>query len=139
MNKYLKEFIKRGVAFSGLGPIVLGIVLAIISACTEGGITLSGGEILLGVTSTYLLAFLQAGATVFNQIEEWSIAKSLFCHLGTVYIAYLLAYLMNSWIPHDITVVLIFTAIFAVCFFAIWLTVFLLVRAASRKMTDRLA
>ena len=139
MNKYLKSFIHRGLIFSGLGPVTLGIVLAIISACTEGGILLSGGEILLGIASTYLLAFVQAGASVFNQIEEWPIAKSLFVHLTTLYLTYLLVYLLNSWIPFDITVVLIFTATFAVIYLAIWLTVFVCVRAASRKMTDRLA
>ena len=133
MNKYAKLFISRGAVFGGFGPIVTGIVLACIP-----GITLTGGEVLLAVISTYLLAFVQAGASVFNQIEHWPLPKSLLCHFGSLYLVYSLCYLINSWIPFEPMVLLIFTAIFVVVYFVVWFTVYLCVRAASRKLNHRI-
>ena len=91
MNKYVKEFFHRGLVFSGFGPIILGIIYFVLSK-TVVNFTLSGAEVFLGIVSIYLLAFVQAGATVFNQIEHWSIGKSLLCHLSTLYVAYSLCY-----------------------------------------------
>ncbi len=137
MNKYLKEFLKRGFMFSGLGPVVSAIIYFIISLCDEG-FSLSGAEILIAVISTYLLAFVQAGVTVFNQIEHWSVPKSFACHFSSLYCSYVLCYLVNSWIPFDFTVVIVFSLIFAVTFLIIWITVFLTVRQLSRKLNKKL-
>ncbi len=137
MNKYLKEFLHRGMAFGGFGPIIAGIVYLILSYTLEG-FSLSGLEVFTAIASTYLLAFIQAGASVFNQIEDWPLAKSLLCHFATLYVAYVGCYLLNSWIPFDVTVLLIFTAIFAVAYFVIWITVYLAVRATSKKMNQKL-
>ena len=67
MKKYVLEFFKRGLIFGGFGPIVLGIIYYIISLYEE--VNLSGLEVLIAITSIYLLAFVQAGASVFNSIE----------------------------------------------------------------------
>ena len=137
MNKYLKSFLLRGLVFGGFGPIICGIVFFIIEKC-GAPIDLSGADILLATVSTYLIAFVHAGASVFNQIEAWPIAKSLGCHLGSLYLVYVLAYLANSWIPLEPVVILVFTAIFLAVYFAVWLTVFLSVKAASRKMSQKI-
>ena len=83
MNKHLKDFLTRGMAFAGFGPIVAGIVYLIISNSIEN-FTLSGLEVFVAIISTYVLAFLQAGSNVFHEIESWSIPKSTFCHLATI-------------------------------------------------------
>lgn len=137
MNKYLKSFLHRGLIFGGFGPIILGIVFLIIEKCGTP-LDLSGGQILLATLSTYLIAFVQAGASVFNQIDSWPIAKSLGCHLGSLYVVYVFAYLINSWIPLKALVILIFTAVFLAVYFSVWLTVFLSVKAASRKMSRKI-
>lgn len=137
MNKYLKSFLRRGLVFGGFGPIILGLVFLIIEKCGTP-LDLSGGDILLAILSTYLIAFVQAGASVFNQIEAWPIANSLGCHLGSLYLVYVLAYLANSWIPLEPVVILVFTAIFLAVYFAIWLIVFLSVKAVSRKMSRKI-
>ena len=74
MNKYLKAFLHRGLIFGGFGPIILGIIYAILQKTIEG-FTLDGAEILVAIVSIYLLAFMHAGVSVFNQIEEWSLLK----------------------------------------------------------------
>ena len=134
MNKYAKKFLHRGLVFGGFGPIILGIVLR----CALPDVALTGGAILTGIVSTYLLAFIQAGASIFNQIEHWPLPKSLLCHFGSLYGAYSLCYLVNRWIPFEPLVLVIFTAVFITVYFAIWLTVYLCVRAASRKLNEKI-
>lgn len=137
MNKYVKNFLLRGLLFSGFGPIIAGIVYMAIENSSYN-FSLSGKEVFIAIVSTYLLAFIQAGASVFNQIEAWGIGKSLLCHLSTIYFAYVACYLVNSWIPFEPIVLLIFTAIFVAVYFVIWLSVFISHKAICKKMNKQL-
>ncbi|MBR6533566.1 MAG: DUF3021 domain-containing protein [Clostridia bacterium] len=138
MKNYVKEFFKRGLMFAGFGPVVVGIIYLILSKTVEG-FTLNGVEVFTSIVSIYLLAFVHAGASVFNQIDHWPLMKSLLCHFSTLYLAYVLCYLINSWIPFDINVVLIFTAVFVVVYFVVWVIVVLSIKAVSRKMNNKLS
>ncbi len=137
MNKYLKSFLHRGLIFGGFGPVVVSIVYMFIDHFVEN-FSLTATEVCLAVISTYILAFMQAGVSVFNQIEHWPIAKSLLCHFSILYATYMLCYVINSWIPFRYEVILIFTAIFVALYFVIWLTVYFSVRAVSKKMNQKL-
>lgn len=137
MNEYFKKFLHRGLIFGGFGPIICGIIFLIISKTTES-FSLSGTEVFLAVISTYILAFVHAGVSVFNQIEEWSVPKSLLFHFSSLYIAYVFCYIINSWIPFEPEVILIFTAIFVALYFIIWLTVYFCVKSASKKLNSKL-
>ena len=123
--------------FGGFGPIVAGVVFAILQK-TIDGFSLTGTEVLLSIISIYLLAFIQAGVTVFNQIEDWPVPKSLLCHFVLLYIAYSGCYLLNSWIPFEPMVLVIFSLIFTVTFFIIWGIVYFSVKAMSKKMNSKL-
>ena len=136
MNNYVKQFLHRGLMFGGFGCIVVGIVYAIVSAAS--GVALTGGEMCLAIVSGYLLAFVQAGASVFNQIEHWPLPKSLFWHFLSLYATYVGCYLINRWIPFEWSVVLLFTAIFAVLYLAIWLTVYLITKSTAKRMNAKL-
>ena len=136
MNKYLKEFIHRGLIFSGFGPIIIGIIYFILDS-TIDDFYVSGSQILLAIVSAYVLAFVQAGVSVFNQIEEWSVAKSTACHFSVLYIAYVLCYLINTWIPLKAEIIVLFTAIFVIGYFVIWISVVASIRLVSRKMNQR--
>lgn len=135
MNKYVKEFFHRGLLFGGFGPIVLGIVFCFIQKEIEN---ISGFEIFLGIVSTYLLAFVQAGVTVFNQIEHWSTPKSLFFHFSSLFAAYTICYLGNTWIPFEPKAILVFFAVFVVIYFAVWIAVALSVKAATKKFNAKI-
>ncbi len=137
MNIYFKTFIQRGAAFGGLGPMIAGIIYVILEHTVEG-FSLSGTEVCLAIISTYLLAFIQAGASVFNQIDEWPVMKSLLCHFSLIYVAYSLCYVVNSWIPFEPMVLAIFTAIFVVTYLIIWFVVYLCVKASSKKLNSRI-
>ncbi len=137
MNEYLKNFLHRGLIFGGFGPIVAGIVFGILNIFIED-LGLSGGDILLAIVSTYLLAFIQAGATVFNQIEHWPITKSLLCHFTLLFAAYSACYMINSWIPFEPMVILIFCLIFIVTYFIVWFTVFFAIKYYTRRLNKKL-
>ena len=132
-----KEFLHRGLMFGGFGPIIMGIIYAIVEK-TAAGFSLSGMEVLTAIVSIYLLAFIQAGTSVFHQIESWSAARAAFCQLGVLYLTYVGCYLLNSWIPFRMSVVLLFTAIFVVGYFAIWLAVAISVKLVSRKLNTKI-
>lgn len=137
MNKYVKEFLHRGLMFGGFGPIILAIIYFILSK-TLDNFTLSGTEVLLGIISTYLLAFIQAGVSVFNQIEHWPLAKCLLCHLVSLYLAYSLCYVANTWIPFEPKVLLIFTVIFMAIYFIVWGIVCFIVKTTSKNLNAKL-
>ena len=137
MNSYVKTFLFRGLVFGGFGPIILGIVYFILSFTIED-FSISGSDVFFGIISTYLIAFFHAGASVFNQIEHWPITKSILFHFLTLYSTYTVAYLINSWIPFVPTVLLIYTAAFAVAYAIIWLTVIIVTKGTQKKLNSKL-
>ena len=136
-NKYVLQFLHRGAIFGGFGPLIMGIIYAILSH-TIPDFSLTGTEVLLVTLSTYLLAFLQAGASVFNQIEHWPLSKSLFFHFSTIYLAYVLCYVVNSWIPFEPLVIGIFTIAFVLTYLVIYLTVVLTTKAIGKRFNAQL-
>ena len=137
MNKYVKEFLHRGLMFSGFGPIIAAIIYLVLSYSIKD-FSLGGIEIFTAVLSTYILAFVHAGSSVFNQIEHWGIMKGLLWQLGLLYAAYLLCYLINSWLPFDIAVVAIFTSIFVATYLVIWGIVYLCTKGNAKKLSEKL-
>ena len=96
--------------FGGFGPIVLGIIYAILESTIEN-FSLSGTQVLIAIISTYVIAFVQAGATVFKEIERLSTLQAFGIHLISLYLVYVLAYL------------------------AIWLTVYLITSRLAKRLT----
>lgn len=137
MNKYVKKFFHRGLIFGGFGPIVLGIVFLVLYH-TVDGFTLSAEDYFIGTVSVYILAFVQAGASVFNQIEHWPLAKSVLCHFSMLFVSYSLCYAINSWIPFEPKVIAIFCAVFVTVYFVTWVTVYACVKATSKKLNKKL-
>ena len=137
MKGYVKIFLHRGLMFGGFGPIVVGVVYLILSH-SPADFSLNGSQVFLAILSSYLLAFLQAGAGLFYQIEEWPLVQSLLCHFGLLYFSYVGCYLVNAWIPFEWTVVWIFTAIFAGGYVLVWLFVYLSVKATKKRLNQEL-
>ena len=133
----VRDFFFRGLMFGGFGPVIAGIVYLILHFTLQD-LTLTGLQVFTVIVSTYLLAFVHAGASVFNQIESWPLAKSTLCHFGLLYIAYILCYVINSWIPFEPLVLGIFTAIFAVGYAVIWLAVYVSIRVTVKRLNRSL-
>ena len=137
MNKYLKTFILRGLIFGAGGPVIVGIVLLILDL-TVGDIMLTGREICITIVSSYLLAFVHAGASIFPSMDTMPIAKSALLHFGTLYVAYTACYLVNSWIEFKPLVLLIYTAVFVAIYLSVWLIVILSLRCAKKNINAHL-
>ena len=137
MNRYLKSFLQRGLIFGGFGPIISGVVYLVLDRFVPH-VAVSGTDLFVIILSTYLLAFIHAGASIFNQIDHWPIAKSLLCHFGSLYAAYLLCYMINRWIAFKLSIVLIFTAIFVAGYAVVWLTVFIVAKITEIKLNDKI-
>ncbi len=137
MNKYVKQFLIRGLLFGGFGPIIAGFVFMIIDF-TGTELNLEGWQIFLAIITSYILAFISAGASVFEQIEEWSTVKSMLIHCLTIYAIYLITYLVNSWIPLKWEIILIFSSGVIGGFFLIWLTIYLINKRCSKSLNKKL-
>ncbi len=137
MNTYVKTFLHRGLIFGGFGPIIAAIVFFCLSR-TLPNFSLTGGQVLTATVSTYLLSFIHAGASVFNQIEHWPLAKSLGCHFGALYVAYSLCYVVNTWIPFEPLALAIFTGIFAAIYAVVWITVVVCIRITRNRLNAKL-
>ena len=137
MNQYVKEFLKRGLIFSGFGPIIAGIIYL----CVEGSgvdLKLNAQTVFLAIITTYIIAFVQAGSSVFNQIESWPKAKSLFFQMTSIYVVYTGGYLINNWIPFKIEVIIIFTSVYVAAYMSVWLTVYFITKNVTKKLNDKL-
>ena len=128
---HVKKFILRGLIFGGLGPIVLGIVFIFIFK--NNLVSFSGVKLFFAIISTYIIAFIQAGSSVFKEIEDWSLVKASGVQLLFIYITYTACYLINSWIPFKWSILLIYTLIFVFCYAIIWITVYLIVKKKQRQ------
>lgn len=137
MNKYVKVFLVRGLLFGGFGPIIAGMVFMIIDF-TGTNLVLEGWQIFLAIVTSYLLAFISAGASVFEQIEEWSTIKSMLIHCVTIYLIYLITYLVNSWIPLKWEVILIFSFGVIGGFLLIWLFVYIISKQCSKSLNKKI-
>ena len=137
MNKHLKDFFHRGLMFSGFGPMILGVIYFVLQYSVKD-FSLDGGQVFTAIISTYLLAFIQAGASVLNQIETRYPILMMGAHLSVLYASTLGAYLVNSWIPFKPEALGIFTAVFTIGYAVIWLTVYISVKGVSRKLNGKL-
>lgn len=137
MNKYVKNYLQRGIAFGGLGPMIAGIVFLVLDL-TGADVALTGTDMFIAILSTYVLAFVQAGSSVFNQVEEWPLALSAGVHFASLYLVYIGVYLVNRWIPFIWEVIVLFTVIFVIAYLAVWLTVYFITRGISKKLNENI-
>ena len=136
MNKNLKAYLHRGLLFGGFGPIVVAIVYAIVGVATKDNL-ITTTNFLLATISSYILAFLVAGSSMFYQIEHWGLTKASLLHALSLYVAYLVCYLLNSWIAFDIINVLVFTGIFIAGYLLIWLIIYISIKHTEKKLNKK--
>lgn len=137
MNPYVRSFLHRGLLFGGLGPIVLGIVYIFIEL-SGTKLNLNGFEILLAILTTYVIAFVQAGSSVFNEVEKWGKAKSMLCQLSVIYAVYMIGYAINHWIPFEYLAIIIFTSAFVLGYLIIWFSVYFITKKMTNKLNEKL-
>lgn len=135
MKKHIKDFCLRGMMFAWGGPVVLAIVWICLK---EAGVVadLTVNEVVLGIVSTTILAFIAAGVSIVYQIENLPKAFAGLLQASVLYLDYLGFYLLNGWLPwHQIG---LFTVIFAVGFAVIWFSIYIPIRIKVRKINQML-
>lgn len=137
MKQFWKEFFLRGLICASGGPIVLAIIYGILGA-TGAVETFSPREVCLGILTITLLAFIAAGMTAIYQVEQLPLPTMILLHGGALYIAYILTYLLNGWLLNQLTSILIFTGIFLAGYAIIWLIIYFVEKAKTKKINKML-
>ena len=137
MKKNIIDFIKRVFFAMGFGPIILAIIYAILGA-TDVVESISVGDVVLGVLSISLMAFIAAGITVFYQIESLPLIFAILLHGIALYLDYAIIYLVNGWLADGALPFLIFTICFVVGYAVVWAIVYLCIRHTTDKLNMKL-
>ena len=133
MRKHVLEFIRRGLIACGFGPIVLAVFYLILQH--QGAIEiLTVNQVCLGIFSLSGLAFTAGGMNAIYQIERLPLMVAILIHGSVLYVSYLVAYLLNSWLEWGVVPILVFSCIFIVGFFVIWAIIYSIIK----KRTERL-
>ena len=137
MKKFMKEFIFRGLIAASGGPIVLAIVYGILGA--TGTVShFSPKEVCLGILTVTLLAFIVAGMTAIYQVERLPLPSAILLHGASLYVVYILIYLLNGWLKQQLIPIAVFTAIFIVGYAVVWLVIYLLIRKKAERINKQL-
>lgn len=133
MKRHILDFMRRGLAACGFGPIVLAVLYLILQ---QQGIVenLTVNEVCIGIVSLFVLAFIAGGMNFIYQIEQLPLMVAILIHGGILYISYLGTYLLNGWLEWSGIPVLVFTDIFVVGYLVIWAVIYSIIK----KNTDRI-
>ena len=112
----------------GFGPMVLAVLYLLLPVQT-----LTAQAVSLGIFSLSALAFLAGGLNVLYQIERLPLMAAIGIHGTTLYLGYLLTYLLNGWLEWGRLPILVFSGIFVGGYLAIWAVIC----AVIRRNTDR--
>lgn len=133
MKRHILDFMRRGLAACGFGPIVLAVLYLILQ---QQGIVenLTVNEVCIGIVSLFVLAFIAGGMNFIYQIEQLPLMVAILIHGGILYISYLGTYLLNGWLEWSGIPVLVFTGIFVGGYLVIWAVIYSIIK----KNTDRI-
>lgn len=137
MKEFWKEFLLRGLICAAGGPLVLAIIYGILGA-TGAVESFLPSEVCTGILTITLLAFIAAGMTAIYQMEQLPLPTMILLHGGALYIAYILAYLLNGWLMNQLTHILIFTGIFVAGYAFIWLIIYCVEKFKTEKLNKML-
>ena len=95
-------------------------------------------EVCLGILSISALAFIAGGMNVIYQIERLPLMVAILIHGLVLYCGYLATYLLNNWLEWSAMPILVFSAIFALGFLAIWAVIYAVIRRKTAKLNEML-
>lgn len=137
MKKNIFEFLRRGVISCGIGPIVLAVLYLILQSC---GVTsvITVNELCLGIFSLSALAFVAGGMNFIYGIECLPLMVAILIHGAVLYVSYLATYLLNGWLEGGIAPILVFSGIFVVGYFVIWVIIYSIIKRKTSKLNEML-
>ena len=137
MKKIILEFVRRGLAVCGFGPLVLAMLYLFLE---EQGVieTLTAEQVSLGIVSLTALAFVAGGMNVVYKIERLPLMAAIFLHGGVLYGSYLLTYLVNGWLEQGVTPILAFSGIFGLGYLVIWMVIYAVTKRRTARINEML-
>lgn len=137
MKKILLEFLRRGLAACGLGPIVLAIFYLILQH--QGTVQhMTVNQVCIGIFSLSALAFTAGGMNVVYQIERLPLMAAITIHGSVLYFSYLATYLVNNWLEWGTSPILVFSGIFILGYLLIWAIIYSVIRRNTRRVNEAL-
>ena len=133
MKKYVLELFRRGLMAAGFGPIVLAVFYLILQKQNVVQ-TLTVNEVCLGIVSLFTLAFIAGGMNIVYQIERLPLMVAILIHGIVLYISYLATYLLNGWLQSGVAPIFVFTVIFILGYFAVWIVIY----STTKKKTEKI-
>lgn len=137
MNKYVKEFLHRGLLCCAGGPLVLAVIYAILGK-QDVMAAISLSEAATAIFSITLMAFIAAGITMVYTVEQLPLPMAIATHAVVLYLDYLLMYLLNSWIPRNGHAIGIFSAVFVGGFALVWIFIYFFTRNQTAQLNRKL-
>ena len=137
MKRIVLEFLRRGIMACGLGPLVLAVLYLILQQ-QVGVHSLTVDDVCLGIFTISALAFIAGGMNVIYQIERLPLMVAILIHGLVLYCGYLATYLLNNWLEWSAMPILVFSAIFALGFLAIWAVIYAVIRQKTAKLNEML-
>ena len=133
MKKHVLEFFRRGLAACGFGPIILAIVYLVLQYKGAAEL-LTVNQVCRGIFSLSALAFIAGGMNFIYQMERLPLMMAILIHGSVLYISYLATYLVNGWLKHGVTPILIFSVIFVLGYLIIWALIYFITRRNTEKV-----
>lgn len=137
MKKFILEFLRRGFAACGIGPIILAILYLILQQTTDID-SLTVNQVCTGIFSIAALAFIAGGMNAIYQFERLPLMTAILIHGSVLYISYLGTYLLNDWLECGAAPILIFTGIFLVGYLLIWAIIYFTTKRTTAKVNQLL-
>ena len=131
MKRYILDFLRRGLAAMGFGPMVLAVLYLLLPVEA-----LTAREVSLGIFSLSALAFLAGGLNVLYQIERLPLMAAITIHGAVLYISYLATYLVNGWLEQGRGPILVFTVIFIAGYLAIWAVIYCITKRRTERLNE---
>lgn len=135
MKKIVRGFVRRGLAASGFGPLVLAVLYLILQGRGELE-NLTVHEVCLGIFTLWALAFIAGGLNVVYQIERLPLMAAISIHGGVLYAGYLATYLVNDWLEWGAVPILVFTGIFIIGYLLIWAIIYRIIKRNTDKLNE---
>ena len=133
MKGFFKKFWFRGMMYAWGGPVIMAVVWLCLKSAKVIN-TLTVNQVVLGILSTTVMAFIAAGISVVYQMENLPKPFAALIQASVLYVDYLGIYLLNGWIP--VNKVWLFTVIFVVLFAAIWLCIYIPTKLKVKRMNQ---
>ena len=137
MKKFVLEFLRRGFAACGMGPIILAILYLILQQ-TAAVETLTVNQVCIGIFSITALAFIAGGMNAIYQIERLPLIVAILIHGSVLYISYLVTYLLNDWLDWGVMPFVVFSAIFLVGYIVIWALIYSITQNRTERLNEAL-